>query len=85
MEKWRRNLWTIPVTDARTCSPVAEVQRWLLRNKVGGEPYGPNHSFGHWLGEYGREHPEWFSYKTQERSRGDPGQGPRRRPPTSSS
>jgi len=66
MEKWRRNLWTIPVATKDMLS-VVEVQRWLLRNKVGGEPYGPNHSFSHWLAKYGREHPEWFSYKSKER------------------
>ena len=65
-EKWRRNLWTIPVTTTDML-PVIEVQRWLLRNKVGGEPYGPNHSFGNWLSRFGRQHPEWFSYKDKAR------------------
>jgi hypothetical protein len=68
-EKWRRNLWTIPVTT-KDMLPVIEVQRWLLRNKVGGEPYGPNHSFGNWLSRFGREHPEWFSYKEKARIEG---------------
>ena len=66
MEKWRRNLWTIPVTTDQML-PVTEVQRWLLRNKVGGESYGPNHSFTDWLSRFGLEHPEWFSYKSRER------------------
>ncbi len=46
---------------------VLEVQRWLLRNKVGGEPYGPNHSFGNWLERFGKDHPTWFSYRTPEK------------------
>lgn len=66
MEKWRKGLWSIPAMSTDML-PVAEVQRWLLRNKVGGEPYGPNHSFGNWLEKYGLEHPEWFSYKSKER------------------
>lgn len=66
MEKWRRGVWSIPVLSTDML-PVAEVQLWLLRNKVGGEPYGPNHSFSHWLRLYGREHPEWFSYQSKER------------------
>ena len=65
-EKWRRKLWTIPVTT-KDMLPVREVQRWLLRNKVGGERYGPNHSFSDWVQRFGREHPEWFSYKSRER------------------
>lgn len=47
--------------------PVVEVQRWLLRNKVGGDNYGPNHSFGHWLERYGKDHPDWFSYKSADK------------------
>lgn len=66
MEKWRRGIWSIPMMSADAL-PVAEVQLWLLRNKVGGEPYGPNHSFSNWLEKYGREHPEWFSYQSKER------------------
>ncbi|OGV80317.1 MAG: hypothetical protein A3K18_09665 [Lentisphaerae bacterium RIFOXYA12_64_32] len=66
MEKWRRNLWTIPVTT-KDMLPVVEVQRWLLRNKVGGEPYGPNHSMGNWITRFGPEHPDWFSWKTKEK------------------
>ena len=65
-EKWRLHLWTIPVTTKHMLS-VREVQRWLLRNKVGGELYGPNHSFNNWLHRFGRQHPEWFSYKSRER------------------
>ena len=65
-EKWRRKLWTIPVTT-KDMLPVREVVRWLLRNKVGGESYGPNHSFSSWVERFGREHPEWFSYKSRER------------------
>lgn len=45
--------------------PVVEVQRWLVRNKVGGENYNPNHSFGHWLSRFGKDHPDWFSYQTK--------------------
>lgn len=66
MDKWRQNLWTIPVLSTDML-PVTEVQLWLLRNKVGGEPYGPNHSFSSWLAQYGHEHPEWFSYQSRER------------------
>ncbi len=65
-EKWRRNLWTIPITT-KDMLTVVEVQRWLLRNKVGGEAYGPNHSFGNWIERFGREHPDWFSYKDKAR------------------
>ena len=65
-EKWRRRLWTIPVTT-KNMLPVREVQRWLLRNKVGGEAYGPNHSFNAWLERFGRDRPDWFSYKSRER------------------
>ncbi|MBI3922407.1 MAG: DUF4838 domain-containing protein, partial [Armatimonadetes bacterium] len=32
-----------------------------------GEPYGPNHSFGNWIERFGREHPDWFSYKDKAR------------------
>ncbi|MHB8993918.1 MAG: DUF4838 domain-containing protein [Armatimonadota bacterium] len=66
MEKWRRGVWSIPVMSTDML-PVATVQLWLMRNKVGGEPYGPNHSFSNWLEKYGREHPEWFSYQSKER------------------
>lgn len=66
MEKWRRGVWSMPMMSTDTL-PVAEVQLWLLRNKVGGEPYGPNHSFSAWLQQYGHEHPEWFSYQSKER------------------
>jgi hypothetical protein len=65
-EKWRRGIWSIPVSTTDMLS-VTEVQRWLLRNKVGGEPYSPNHSFSHWLEKYGRDHPDWFSYQSKER------------------
>ncbi len=65
-EKWRRGFWTIPVLQTDML-PVQEVQRWLLRNKVGGQNYGPNHSFSAWLRLYGKEHPEWFSYQSKER------------------
>jgi hypothetical protein len=41
--------------------------RWQIRNKVGGEPYAPNHSFGNWIAEHGVAHPEWFSWKTKEK------------------
>lgn len=66
MERWRRGLYRIPVKQADML-PVVEVQRWLLRNKVGGERYGPNHSFGNWLERFGKQHPQWFSYKTPEK------------------
>ena len=66
MEKWRRHLWTIPVKTTDML-PVADVLRWLLRNKVGGQSYGPNHSFNAWLEKYGLDHPDWFSYKSKER------------------
>ena len=65
-EKWRRGIWSIPALSTDML-PVTDVQRWLLRNKVGGEPYGPNHSFGAWLEKYGRVHPDWFSYQSKER------------------
>jgi hypothetical protein len=65
-ERWRRGLYRIPITKADML-PVVEVQRWLLRNKVGGVSYGPNHSFGAWLKRFGKDHPEWFSYKSAEK------------------
>jgi len=68
-ERWRRGLYRIPTRKADML-PVLEVQRWLLRNKVGGEPYGPNHSFGPWLKRFGKEHPGWFSYKSAEKIAG---------------
>jgi hypothetical protein len=66
MERWRRGLYSIPIKQADML-PVVEVQRWLLRNKVGGERYGPNHSFTHWLERFGKQHPDWFSYKSPEK------------------
>ncbi len=65
-ERWRRGLYRIPIKQADML-PVVEVQRWLLRNKVGGERYGPNHSFGNWLERFGKEHPDWFSYKSADK------------------
>ncbi|MEI6421645.1 MAG: DUF4838 domain-containing protein, partial [Lentisphaerota bacterium] len=47
--------------------PVADFWRWQIRNKVGGEPYIPSHSFGTWITKYGSAHPDWFSWKTKEK------------------
>jgi len=66
LEKWRRKFWHVPVTT-KDMLPVREVSRWLLRNKVGGERYGPNHSFGKWIMRFGRERPDWFSYKSADK------------------
>jgi hypothetical protein len=66
LERWRRGIYNIPVQKTDML-PVLEVQRWLLRNKVGGERYGPNHSFSHWLERFGQQHPEWFSFRTTEK------------------
>ena len=65
-ERWRRGLYRIPI-KLSDMLPVIEVQRWLLRNKVGGERYGPNHSFGNWLQRFGKDHPDWFSYKSADK------------------
>jgi len=42
-------------------APFRDSQLWHLRNKMWGEPFACNHSFGSWPERFMKKHPDWFS------------------------